>query len=129
MSDSSSNDKEQDLEQRVERALRRLPLRTAPATLEARVHRELERLAARPWWRRSFAHWPAVARLGFLAACLVLAGATPFVGTWVWDGARSLPEWLYACLALGGFLYVLLFGLGAAAYRALYLDSPLKVMT
>lgn len=31
------------------------------------------------------------------------------------------PVWLYATLGMGAFLYVTLFGLGAAAYRTLYL--------
>jgi len=30
------------------------------------------------------------------------------------------PLWIYAGLAVGAMLYVMLFGLGAAAYRMLY---------
>ena len=123
------NNDEKDLEQRVHRALRQLPLRTAPPTLESRVHRELHRLATLPWWRRSFAHWPAAARAGFVVVCIALAGATLIEGAWGWASTRALPQWLYECLALGGLLYVLLFALGAAAYRALYLDSPPQVTT
>lgn len=46
-------------------------------------------------------------------------------GVWVFDlGARLFgnipPLWLYGGLAFVGFLYVSLFGLGAAAYRAFY---------
>ncbi len=33
------------------------------------------------------------------------------------------PEWLYAGLAVSAALYAALFGLGAAAYRTLYLNS------
>jgi hypothetical protein len=33
------------------------------------------------------------------------------------------PEWLYAALAAGAILYGALFGLGAAAYRTLYLKT------
>jgi hypothetical protein len=33
------------------------------------------------------------------------------------------PLWLYGGLSLGILLYVVLFGLGAAAYRTLYLRS------
>jgi hypothetical protein len=33
------------------------------------------------------------------------------------------PVWLYGILGVGAFLYVTLFGLGAAAYRTLYLPS------
>jgi hypothetical protein len=32
------------------------------------------------------------------------------------------PMWLYGILGVGAFLYVTLFGLGAAAYRTLYLS-------
>jgi hypothetical protein len=35
------------------------------------------------------------------------------------------PLWLYGTLGMGIFLYVALFGLGAAAYRTLYLQPPL----
>ncbi len=35
------------------------------------------------------------------------------------------PLWLYGGLGLGIFLYMTLFGLGAAAYRTLYLQPPL----
>jgi hypothetical protein len=35
------------------------------------------------------------------------------------------PLWLYGSLGLGIFLYVTLFGLGAAAYRTLYLQPSL----
>jgi hypothetical protein len=33
------------------------------------------------------------------------------------------PDWLYGAMAAGAVLYAALFGLGAAAYRTLYLDS------
>jgi hypothetical protein len=35
------------------------------------------------------------------------------------------PLWLYGSLAIGIFLYVTLFGLGAAAYRTLYLQPSM----
>jgi len=123
------NGDDRGLEQRVERVLRGLPPRSAPATLQARVQRELERLAMRPWWHRSFAHWPAAMRAVFVAASVALAGAMLFEGNWLWSDLQSLPRWLYECLAVGGLCYAILFGLGAAAYRALYLDSPVKVTT
>jgi hypothetical protein len=38
---------------------------------------------------------------------------------------RAVPlEWLYGTMAAGAILYALLFGLGAAAYRTLYLNLP-----
>jgi hypothetical protein len=67
------------LEARIHGVLRQLPPRKAPAGLEARVLAEISRRAALPWWRKSFAHWPAAVRAGFfvvsaLAAALAVAG-------------------------------------------------------
>jgi hypothetical protein len=143
------------LERRVDRALRELPLRSAPGTLESRVFAELERRAALPWWRRSFAHWPLAARAGFLVICIALIGLAFAGGTAAMDGLRSLndsgalslawareawvlmssagnlltslwravpPLLLYGGLAVCAVLYAVLFGLGAAVYRTLYLE-------
>ncbi len=54
---------ERELEQYVGALLSRQPLRQAPATLEARVLRELAVRAARPWWLQGFSRWPWAARL------------------------------------------------------------------
>lgn len=62
-----SPENHENLERAIHQALRELPLRRAPRTLEARVRAEIERRAALPWWRRSFLHWPLAARLAFLA--------------------------------------------------------------
>jgi hypothetical protein len=67
------NSKER-LETALHGALRRLPGRKAPWTLEARVLEEIARRAALPWWRKSFAGWPVAAKAGFIATC-VLADA------------------------------------------------------
>ena len=62
------------------------------------------------------------------AMALLLSWAHPFLT--VVSSAGGLlslltrvipPTWLYAILGVGAFLYVTLFGLGAAAYRTLYL--------
>ena len=58
---------EQKLATLIHRTLRDLPPRPAPHTLEARVQAELDRRAALPWWRQSYAYWPLAARCGFLA--------------------------------------------------------------
>lgn len=47
------------LEPAIRRLVAGLPPRPAPPTLEARV---LAAIAARPWWSRGFASWPAPAR-------------------------------------------------------------------
>jgi hypothetical protein len=140
--------------QAIDRLVRELPLRTAPAGLSSRVFSELTRLAARPWWRRSFAHWPAYARCGFVSACTVVIALLIMGRNLSGPGLPALPElaapaswmhpflvlqatgglvnvlirvipapWWYGGLGLGALLYVMLFGLGAAAYRTLYLPA------
>jgi len=146
------------LEQLLDRTLHPLPLRRAPPTLQSRVLEELQRRAALPWWRRSFAHWPSAARAGFVLVCLALIGVVFLGGNWAAAAAQSLHTsgalspswgrqalavmtaaaqlatlfartvpsvWIYAGLGAGAVLYATLFGLGAAAYRTLYL-SPAK---
>jgi hypothetical protein len=138
----------------LDQVLRELPLRHAPATLESRVLRELERRAALPWWYRGFTSWPLAARAAFVALCSAIIGITFLDGSWATAGARVLngagalamswihpavaatawagefsaflvrvipPAWLYGVFAAGAMLYAVLFGLGAAAYRTLYL--------
>jgi hypothetical protein len=147
------------LELEVSRALRQVPLRRAPPSLEARVLAEIDRKAALPWWRRSFARWPGPARVGFAMTCVALIAALlaltrPWApgaalagagaraaGSWLpWarpaltliDVARQLEaalvrvvplDWLYGAMAAGALLYTALFGLGAVAYRTLYLNT------
>jgi predicted anti-sigma-YlaC factor YlaD len=151
----SNNDSDETLERTVDRALRKLPLRRAPHTLESRVFAELERRAALPWWRHSFAHWPLPARAAFLVICIALIGFVFVGGTAAMDGLKSLsdsgslslswareaaalmasagnliasltnavpPGYLYGGLAVCAVLYAVLFGLGAAVYRTLYLQ-------
>jgi hypothetical protein len=66
------------LERNLHAALSSQPVLRAPSSLEQRVRAEIARRAARPWWRRSFAEWPAVARAAFFAlsgcaACICVA--------------------------------------------------------
>jgi hypothetical protein len=115
---------------------------------------ELQRRAALPWWRVSFANWPTGARVAFVLICAalvaatILGGASAYLGGKPWNEAFAAvlswvhpimvvmssagglvalvarvipPVWLYGALGLGIVLYVMLFGLGAAAYRTLYL--------
>jgi hypothetical protein len=100
---------EQALEQLLTRTMREVPLQRAPATLESRILRELERRAALPWWRRSFAHWPMGARAAFAVLAVVLV-TWVFRGViWAGDvlsslhdsGALSMP-WVQRATALAG---------------------------
>jgi hypothetical protein len=150
----NKHEAEQKLERALNNALGGLPFRRAPRTLEARVVSELQRRAALPWWRVSFAGWPVGARAAFVLICValvaatILGGASAYLGGRPWNEAfaqvlswihpflavmssagglaalllRVIPPlWLYGGLGLAIFLYVMLFGLGAAAYRTLYL--------
>jgi len=137
------------LEQFVDAALRGLPPRRAPDTLEARVLAELERRAALGW-QSSFARWPLFVRLAFLCACAVTGTLVVRASSWFFATssstltgvsselapavisakatanvfafiAHSIPSaWLYGAASLLMLLYVALFGIGAAAYRTLY---------
>jgi hypothetical protein len=142
-------DPEEALERLVHEVISNVPLRRAPAALESAVLTEIARRAALPWWRLSFTQWPASARVVFVLFCVALIiltllagslhvfGAPPlaFIGGvtnavsaalgFAGIFARLIPsQWLYAGLLVGALLYALLFGLGAFAYRTLYL-APL----
>ena len=141
------------LERLVGDTMRDLPARPAPRTLESRVLGELQRRASRPWWNRSFGHWPMLARVGLMTACGALIGITLLGGPWT-VGMNSLQDtgamgswirqaaaitgtvgnlvaslldavptaWLLLGLTAASLLYVFLVGLGAAAYRLLYVQ-------
>jgi hypothetical protein len=85
-------DSEQKLEQTLTEALKGLPLRRAPSTLELRVVDELERRAALPWWRVSFMHWPAAPRVAFVLVCIALVAATFLGGVFAFAGDRSFNQ-------------------------------------
>lgn len=142
------------LERLIHRTLRELPPRRAPRSLEARVLAEIQRRAALPWWRKSFAHWPVAARAAFIVLSIAGAAASVAALFWVSGGlslqpvqdafrvhfawldsvrtvftaiinffeiiARNVPVlWLYGIVGFVTATYFALFGLGAAAYRAL----------
>jgi hypothetical protein len=152
MTVTQSNDEK--LERLMAKALRDMPARRAPRSLETRVLDELQRRATQVWWRQSFMHWPSTARAAFVVLNVALVAATfiggvsnviggrsfddfsgllmswmrPFVSVLSTMGGltpvvlRAVPAgWLYAGVAVGVTLYVVLFGLGAAAYRTLYI--------
>jgi len=99
---------EAELEAAIDAALRELPLRPAPPSLELKVLEELSRRAALPWWRHSFAVWPGFARAGFVLMCVVLVGLALLGGVWAMHhlgspalGALSTP-WARNLAALVG---------------------------
>jgi hypothetical protein len=141
---SGQSPEEDRLERLLGDTMRGLPAKPAPHTLESRVLGELARRASQSWWRRSFGHWPAFARVGWVTACSVLIGLTLLGGPWttavgslirqaatitgavgnlVASLVHAIPAtWLLPGLAAAALLYAFLFGLGAAAYRLLYLQ-------
>ena len=144
MNEHDKTDKE--LERLFDRALSELPWRRAPPTLAARVFGELARRESLPWWRCSFVHWPRFARATFVLICGALSALAFQGGPWIVAGLASVREvrqiwafagtaaelygslmraipaaWLYDGISAAAVLYVLLFALGATAYRTLYL--------
>lgn len=144
-------DPHDDPARRFTRLMRGLPPRRAPATLESRVLGELRRRTVQPWrsgfsrWppgaRVAFvvvcgalagttlndASWVSAAHtvsdVGAAPAWLQsAAAAVTSAGNLGAVLAHAIPAgWLYAGLGAGATLYALLFGLGAAAYRTLYI--------
>jgi hypothetical protein len=107
------DESERRIERAIDSALCELPLRKAPAGLEARVLAELSRRVALPWWRRSFASWPQIARIGFVLISIALAGLAFVGGVWALQnlgspalGALSTPgaRHLFALLTVAGQL-------------------------
>ncbi|HUR58299.1 MAG TPA: hypothetical protein VM029_11355 [Opitutaceae bacterium] len=79
-------DPQDKLERVVHQALRELPTRRAPRTLESRVLAELERRAAQPWWRKSFRHWPVGARSTFALLSIGVVKVVLMLAVWMMAG-------------------------------------------
>lgn len=81
-----------ELEKRLHRTLRELPLHRAPDTLEDRVLTILSARAALPWWRRSYVHWPKAARTGFFVGSAAAAAVVIIASVAGVQGAAGLLE-------------------------------------
>jgi hypothetical protein len=81
-----SPDNREKLERIIHQTLRELPPRRAPGSLEQRVLAEIERRAALPWWRKSFAHWPMAARAAFIVLSAGVVKLALLAGVWVMAG-------------------------------------------
>lgn len=119
-------------DEQLAQLLRSQPLRRAPASLEERV---LATIAAAPLTARArgFTGWPLALQLLFVATALGAAllaltwlgwAASDLKGSLLFTVARALVNhvpslWLYAGGGLVAALYLLCFGLGALAWRAL----------
>ncbi len=82
---------QQRLERLVSSALRDLPPRRAPSSLEMRVQAEIARRAALPWWRKSFVSWPLPARAVFVIASLGLIKLAFDVFGWASSSVNTAP--------------------------------------
>jgi len=84
------NPQDQDrLEATIHRVLRSVPARRAPASLEGRVLAEIARRAALPWWRKSFAYWPASIRSLFFVGSAVAAALLASAAILLWRSSSA----------------------------------------
>jgi len=80
---SSHEPPDQKLERLVSQVLKDQPLRRAPASLEARVLRELAARARLPWWRRGITSWPAAVRIPVIVGCAVCVPVVWVLSLWL----------------------------------------------
>lgn len=101
-----------EIEQRLHQALRGLPSRRAPSSLEQRVLAAIAERQARPWWHQSYAYWPTPVRLAFfvlsaaLAAVVIGAAATllPGVGATAGQPVEATLGWFAQIRSTGSAL-------------------------
>jgi hypothetical protein len=77
------------LRQLIDRKLRELPLQRAPIDLQARVWAGLRQQASLPWWRKSFSHWPLVARVALVVLCLGVSAMPMLLTSQMNAGSRN----------------------------------------
>ncbi len=81
---NSPDPRQQRWENSLNAALKNLPPRQAPVSLENRVLAAIAAREARPWWQKNFAYWPLAVRVFFLITTATLAAGT------VWLLVRGL---------------------------------------
>ena len=86
-----------DLEQRVDRALRRLPAPHAPQSLLPRILAAVDGWARRPWYTRAWLTWP----MGWQAASVAAAIALAY-GAWI---LPPLPSSVTGTTSAGGVVW------------------------
>ncbi|MEO7413609.1 MAG: hypothetical protein ABIZ81_09645 [Opitutaceae bacterium] len=105
---------EQMLERLIQKTLRDLPARRAPSSLEDRVFAEIGRRAARPWWQKSYTHWPLPARCAFLIGSAAVLKTVIMAAVWFLVGFEAAPfaeafsssfAWLQALTDLAGSIW------------------------
>jgi len=78
------------LEKFVHEALRSLPDRRAPRSLESRVQAAIAARASLPWWRQSFAEWPIAARVAFILMSAAMVKFAMMATVWAVGGVQSI---------------------------------------
>ncbi len=106
--------RQQRWEASLDAALKSLPPRRAPVSLENRVLAAVAAREARPWWRKNYSHWPLAMRLVFLVATATLAAGTVWLLVRGLDNsavpaakeslAASYDGWIQLRSALGGLI-------------------------
>ncbi len=102
-----------ELEQWIDRELRQLPDRPAPETLMPRVMQAIAVRRALPWWRKSFTHWPAPAKILFLLGSSGLASLLAYLVWGVSNGATmgtlgaEIQSWMSGLGLIGSVLETL----------------------
>jgi len=94
---------DQELEARIDRELKSLPLLPAPSTLAARVLSQLATPTAVPWYRRAWPTWPLALRTVSFTILLALFGGLCFAG---WEASHSSSVTAAAKEVSGGFALV-----------------------
>lgn len=106
-------DTEKQLAALIDRELKRLPDREAPATLVPRVLTALRQRTALPWYRSAWQTWPYGLQVASLAALGVMFGGLCFAG---WElshaaaaaeATQTLQEWLARFSVVGNVLAVI----------------------
>lgn len=81
--------KDPNLENFIHQTLRSLPNRPAPRSLESRVLAAIEARAALPWWKLSFAQWPAAARILFVLLSAGVVKLALMASVWAMGGFQA----------------------------------------
>jgi len=106
------NEQEQ-LEQLIDRELRKLPERPAPETLVHRVMLAVHEKERQPWWQRPWLTWPRPARLAFSGLSAAIITALVYLGALAWQAAGianpldTIWQWVASLAPLWGWLMAL----------------------
>lgn len=150
MSNTQPEPNEQELEAIVNRRLRAMPHRKAPATLSSRTMAAIQARHSLAWWHKPIGCWSLPARVVIVAAMLVSAAAVTSATSWMvqkgmpwveagwshalqaWEGMETLGHaastvlrsglqpWICALLGVSFLMWLLCLGAGTAIVRVAY---------